>query len=380
MSEGKVLIIDDQQSIRKLVSMHLSKAGYETFDAVDGRDGLSKAAAHMPDVVISDLMMPGMDGIELCKRMKADTKLRELFFIMLTAKSRTEDKIKGFGSGADDYITKPFNYQELLARITSAMRIRNLQKELLKINEVKDELLGIAAHDLRTPLTVIKGWCDLFNEKMLGELNKEQAEGVDGITQQVQLMLNLINDLLDVAKIESGKVDLTFGRHKMQDIIAQHEQSYTLLASKKNITLKTVIEGDLPPLQVDKGRIAQVLNNLLSNAFKFSSKGASITMKTRRDGDYIETSVIDTGIGIPEEAMHKMFQKFSQVGPRAPGGEQGTGLGLAIVKKIVELHGGKVWVKSKVGEGSTFTFSIPIEQPEEKTGEIDAVTAGSARE
>ncbi len=377
MSEGKVLIIDDQQSIRKLVSMHLSKAGYETFDAVDGRDGLSKAAENMPDVVISDLMMPGMDGIELCRRMKADPKLRELFFIMLTAKSRTEDKIKGFGSGADDYMTKPFNHQELLARIHSAMRIRNLQKELLKASEVKDELLGIAAHDLRTPLTVIKGWCDLFNEGMLGEPNKEQAEAISGITQQVQLMLNLINDLLDVAKIESGKVELILGRHKMQNIIAQHEQSYTLLASKKNITLKTEIEGDPPPIPVDKERISQVLNNLLSNAFKFSSKGASITMKARRNGGFIETSIIDTGIGIPEEAMHKMFKKFSQAGLKAPGGEQGTGLGLAIVKKIVELHGGKVWVKSKVGEGSTFTFSVPIEQPEE-TRQADAVAVGSA--
>jgi DNA-binding response OmpR family regulator len=270
MSEGRVLVVDDQQSIRKLVTMHLSKAGYEAFDAVDGNDGLSKSAELAPDVIISDLMMPGMDGIELCKRMKADPKLREIFFIMLTAKSRTEDKIKGFGSGADDYMTKPFNHQELLARIQSAMRIRNLQKELGKLSELKDELLGIAAHDLRTPLTVIKGWCDLFNEGMLGELSTEQREAIDGVTQQVKLMLNLINDLLDVAKIESGRVQLSFGMHRIDTMIEQHKQAYSLVASKKKISLMTESEENLPRVPFDKERISQVLNNLLSNAFKFS--------------------------------------------------------------------------------------------------------------
>jgi len=378
MSEGRVLVVDDQQSIRKLVCMHLTKAGFEAFDAVDGNDGLAKATEMVPDLIISDLMMPGMDGIELCKRLKADTRLREVFFIMLTAKSRTEDKIKGFGSGADDYMTKPFNHQELLARVQSAMRIRNLQKELTKLGEIKDEFLGIAAHDLRTPLTVIKGWCDLFNEEMLGALNDEQKEAVDGITQQVKLMLNLINDLLDVTKIESGKVELNLGQCKIQDVVAQHERSYALLASKKNITLKTEFGNDMPSVNLDKERISQVLNNLLSNAFKFSPEGSSITMASVKSGDFIEISVVDTGIGIPEEAMHKMFQKFSQAGHRAPGGEKGTGLGLAIAKKLVKLHGGRVWVESKEGKGSTFTFSLPIEGPQDLPEMEEAAVSSEA--
>ncbi|MCK4517069.1 MAG: hybrid sensor histidine kinase/response regulator, partial [Spirochaetaceae bacterium] len=320
-----------------------------------------KAQEIMPDVIISDLMMPGMDGIELCKRLKANPKLRESFFIMLTAKSRTEDKIKGFGSGADDYMTKPFNHQELLARVHSAMRIRNLQKELSKLSELKDEFLGIAAHDMRTPLTVIKGWSDLFLEGMLGDLNSEQSEAIESISQQVRTMLELINDLLDVTKIESGKVQLNLGKHKIQDVIDQHWKSYSLLATKKAITLHKEVHDDLPEIPLDKERISQVLNNLLSNAFKFSPRGSLITVSAELCEDGITVAVMDTGVGIPEEAMHKMFKKFSQAGPRATEGEKGTGLGLAIVKKIVEMHEGTVGVKSKVGEGSTFSFTRPFE-------------------
>jgi len=142
--------------------------------------------------------------------------------------------------------------------------------------------------------------------------------------------------------------------------------SYHLLTVKKGIKLVTDIEENLPALPLDKARISQVLNNLLSNAFKFSPKNSTIKIVTRRNKNYVETSVVDEGIGIHEEAIHKMFKKFSQVGSKAPGGEKGTGLGLAIVKKIVDLHGGNVWVKSKVGKGSTFTFSLPVDRPESK--------------
>jgi len=370
MTQGKILVVDDQESIRKLVSMHLRKRGYEVFSACDGHDGLEKALEHHPDIIVSDLMMPGMDGIELCKRVKADKEMRETFFIMLTAKGKIEDKVQGFDSGADDYMVKPFNHHELLARVDAAMRIRLLQKELRSLSDLKDEFLGIAAHDMRTPLTVIKGWCDLFSDNLLGELTSEQREAIAGIGQQAALMLDLINDLLDVAKIETGKVQLSLSRCNVKSIIDDYLHAQALVASKKNITLVNNVPDDLEPVWLDPERVGQVLNNLLSNAFKFSPEGATVTVSAARNGNFIEVSVADTGVGIPPEDVDNLFKKFVQVSSKATRGEKGTGLGLAIVKKIVELHGGKVRVKSKMGEGSTFTFSLPIEKrkPSESQG------------
>jgi len=359
MTQGKILVVDDQESIRKLVALHLRKQGYDVSTAADGREGLKVAAQERPDIIISDLMMPGLDGNEFCRAVKADKQMRETFFIMLTAKSRVEDKLEGFGSGADDYMVKPFNHHELLARIASAMRIRLMQKELRALNQLKDEFLGMAAHDMRTPLTVIKGWCDLFSEKLLGELDEEQKEAIDGINQQAAFMLRLINDLLDVAKIEAGKLELAPSYQNVSNIILECLRTQSLVALKKQITLVNKVPADLPPAWVDPERIRQVLGNLLSNAFKFSQEGATVTVSAVKNGDFVEVSVADTGVGIPPEDVAKMFEKFAQISSRPTNGEKGTGLGLAIVRKIVELHGGRVWVKSKVGEGSTFTFSVP---------------------
>lgn len=369
MAQGSILVVDDQESIRKLVCMHLRKQGYDIISGCDGREGLAKALEHRPDIIISDLMMPGMDGIEFCKHIKAEKSTRETFFIMLTAKGKIEDKLEGFGSGADDYMVKPFNHHELMARVESAMRIRSLQKELRALNDIKDEFLGIAAHDMRTPLTVIKGWCDLFAENLLGQLNSEQLEAVEGIAQQAALMLDLINDLLDVAKIEAGKVQLALNQYAIQDIIAEHFRAQALVASKKHITLLNEVPADLAPVWLDPDRISQVLSNLLSNAFKFSPEHSAVTVSAVRNGNFIEVSVADSGVGIPPEDVTRLFQKFVQIGSKATKGEKGTGLGLAIVKKIVEFHGGKVWVTSTLGQGSTFTFSLPIEK--RKTAEVE---------
>jgi signal transduction histidine kinase len=362
MTQGTILVVDDQESIRKLVCLHLRKEGYEVFTACDGREGLALAMRHRPDIIISDLMMPGLDGMELCRLVKKQKELRETFFIMLTAKSRIEDKLRGFGSGADDYMVKPFNHHELAARVASAMRIRLLQKELMTLNRIKDEFLGMAAHDMRTPLTVIKGWCDLFLQHLLGTLTGEQVEAIDGINQQAALMLHLINDLLDVAKIDAGKVQLAPAFHNISDIVAEYLRTQSLVAAKKHITLVNQVRSDLPPAWIDAERVGQILGNLLSNAFKFSPENATVAVSAVSNGDFIEVSVSDTGVGIPPEDVEKMFEKFAQVSSRAPRGEKGTGLGLAIVKKLVEMHGGRVWAKSKVGEGSTFSFSLPTKK------------------
>jgi signal transduction histidine kinase len=364
MTHGMILVVDDQESIRKLVCLHLRKEGYEVLSACDGREGLVLANQHQPDIIVSDLMMPGMDGIEFCRHIKADKRLRETFFIMLTAKSTIEDKVEGFVSGADDYVVKPFNHHELLARIASAMRIRILEKELREVSDLKDEFLGMAAHDMRTPLTVIKGWCDLFAERLLGDLTAEQVEAIEGINQQAALMLHLVNDLLDVAKIEAGKVQLSCAFHDIYAIISEYLRSQSLVSLKKHIALVNRVPAHLPRVWIDPERLGQVLSNLLSNAFKFSPEHATVTLSAIHNRDFVEVSVADTGVGIPPEDVAKMFEKFAQVSSRPTKGEKGTGLGLAIVKKIVELHGGKVWVKSKVGAGSTFTFSLPTKKSE----------------
>ncbi len=362
MSLGKILVVDDEQALRRLITIGLEREGFDVSAARDGVEGLEMAKKLTPDIIISDLMMPRMNGTELCRRVRADASLTDTFFIMLTAKARVEDRIEGLQTGADDYVTKPFDPKELVARVNSNMRVRKLQQELRALSELKDEFLGIAAHDLRTPLTIINGWCDILINNMLGQLSGEQREAAENIHDQAQMMLSLINDLLDISKIESGKLDLTLESRDIKETLKCHGKVHSILAQNKGISIVIDAPDDLPKIWIDAEKIDQVLNNLVSNAIKFSRSGAQITISARPVDNTLEVSVADTGQGIAPEELDRLFQRFSQTSTRATGGEQGSGLGLAIAKKIVEMHSGSIWVESEQGVGSRFTFSLPIEK------------------
>lgn len=245
--------------------------------------------------------------------------------------------------------------------------LANLQRELTKknielekLNEEKNRFLGIAAHDLRNPLNAIQMYSEFLSDEASEVLTPEQLEFVSIIHSSSQFMLRLVNDLLDVAKIESGKLELNLARTDLIDLIRHNVTLNNTMASKKNISIDFHYDQDIPVVLVDTAKIEQVLNNLIVNAIKFSNPGSVINVKVARSGKEAVISVKDQGQGIPDGEIDKLFKPFQRTSVRSTGGEDSTGLGLAIVRKIVMGHQGRVWVESEVGKGSTFYVALPL--------------------
>mgnify|MGYP001617376449 CR=1 FL=1 len=364
---GKVLVVDDDAPIRALVSNALKKAGFAVTTVNDGREALDAAKASAPDLILSDWMMPHLDGVGLCKAVKGDPALAGIFFILLTAKTTVQDKVLGLETGADDYLTKPFQAQELVAKARASLRIKRLQdalaernRALQELNAMKDEFLGMAAHDMRNPLGVVRLWGESMADGLMGPVSPEQAKALEVIQRNVDGMLRLINDLLDISKIESGKVELRLAPLDLAQALASYVEGNALLAGKKGIALASEVPPGLPAVKADKDKLGEILNNLISNALKFTKPGGSVLIRATQEGAFVRLEVRDTGQGIAPEDLPRLFRKFSQTRTRSTAGEKGTGLGLAIVKKLVELHGGEVGVESVHGKGSTFRFTLPL--------------------
>ncbi|MDP2846369.1 MAG: HAMP domain-containing sensor histidine kinase [Candidatus Methanoperedens sp.] len=229
--------------------------------------------------------------------------------------------------------------------------------------------LSNLSHELRTPLNSIIGFSELLKRKVSGELNEKQKRYVDNILTSSNFLLNLINDILDLSKVEAGKIELVFEKIPVPEAINESIILIEEKAAKHNIIIKKEFDSELDFIEADRQRFMQILFNLLSNAVKFSKpEGGVVTIATKKSEDTAEISVSDTGIGIKPKNMGKLFQKFEQLDPGITRKYGGTGLGLVITKQLVELHGGRIWAKSRYGEGSTFTFSLPLKVKRETTG------------
>jgi hypothetical protein len=252
--------------------------------------------------------------------------------------------------------------------------IKRQATEIKSLADMKDELLGMAAHDLRTPITVIHGYAQMLAMALEQSLFDPERglEDIRAIEQTASDMTNLLNDLLDAQKIEAGKIRIAPERTNVRELITSCYHLNSLLAQTKRIDIRLAVADDVGSVRLDQKRISQVLNNLVANAIKFSHEGSTITIEARRTGEALLIAVQDTGQGISPEDLPKLFGKFEQVSSKATKGEKGTGLGLAIAKKLVELHGGKIEVQSKLGVGSRFSFTIPLELPAELTGATPA--------
>lgn len=247
-------------------------------------------------------------------------------------------------------------------------KVRIENERLLYANKTKSEFLASMSHELRTPLNAIIGFSELLKQRSQGEINEKQARFVDNILTSGKYLLNLINDVLDLSKVEAGKMELVIENLSISCLIKETIVLLKEKASKHNIILKTELDNELEFVDTDRQRFKQILFNLLSNAVKFSkTEGGTITITTKKEGDMASFSVSDTGIGITKENLKKLFNAFEQLDSKISEKYGGTGLGLAITKQLVELHGGKISVESIYGKGSTFTFLLPISAKKEET-------------
>jgi len=379
-----ILIIDDNAANIGVIVEYIKTYGFETVIARNGEMGLKRAKLVHPDIILLDVLMPGIDGFETCRRLKADEATRTIPVIFMTALTDVEDKVKGFAVGGVDYVTKPVQQEEVLARIRTHLKIqaqnRQLQQQAVELNharlmaeaaqkiaekasKIKSAFLANMSHELRTPLNAILGFSQLMARGE--ELNVSQQENLAIIRRSGEHLLTLINDVLDMSKIESGHTILNLKEFDLYRLMDDLENMFRLKAEEKELQLHVDLSPLLPQFIItDEVKLRQVLINLLNNAIKFTrTGGVSVRVNSAQRGAKaehhfeIQFEVEDSGLGIAVEEYDVLFEPFQQT-QAADGMYEGTGLGLPISRKFVQLMGGDFKVHSEVGQGSVFEFTV----------------------
>ena len=362
----RILVVDDDRLNVRILSNILKSEGYTLADADSGERALEVYESFHPDLVLLDVMMPGMNGFETCRALRQRYGSETAPVIFITAKSESDDVVEGLSAGGVDYLPKPFRAKEALARIRTHLHIRLLSEQqkslvdqLSKANAAKNRFLGMAAHDLRNPLASIRGLAEFLRDGVVGPLSPEQLDLIKTIHEASQGMLDLVNELLDVATIESGELKLSLESHNLTELIEKNIYLSNIEAAKKRTKIVFAAPGRAVLLPIDAGKINQVIANLLSNALKYSPAGSTITVELHRGKGTWAFSVKDQGPGIPENERDKLFKDFGRLSVKTTGGEKSTGLGLAICRKIVDAHRGTITAENLPKRGCEFRVTLP---------------------
>jgi len=385
--ENRVLVVDDEKEIRSFLSKALTQLGGFHVDlAENGEEALQKMEKDFFDLVLTDLKMPKMDGLQLIDEIARSRP--EILTVLMTGHGSIDSALEAMRRGASDYLTKPLNLDELLVRLQKVMQERTRfislkeyanqleqsNEELKRIDEMKSEFVSVASHELRTPLAAIKNAVQLVLKRKTGEINETQAKFLSMAERNIDRLTNILNDLLSLSRIESGKVTMKFEDLELKGVIELATSSLKPHADVRSLRLEVQVPEDLPHVYGDREKIERILINLIGNAIKFTQEGGQILITAepyphtgkQGHGGMVSVSVRDTGIGIPEEHLKSIFEKFYQVEGSLQRSVGGTGLGLAITKGLVELHQGTIRAESEIGKGSTFTFTLPVSQGERR--------------
>ena len=354
-NKATILIVDDVPTNLKLLMSFLSDLNFSVRVAQDGQDALDQVAYEKPDLILLDIMMPpGIDGFETCRRLKANENSRDIPVIFMTALADTLDKIKGLELGAVDYITKPFQQEEVLARINAHLTIKKQQELLQQQNSELEAFAHTVAHDLKNPLGVIIGFSNIVNKALVSSIDSKYYEYLVKIQQTSQKMANIIDALLLLASARSQTVEMK--PLNMSEIVTNVQQRLTEMI--KEYQAEIIKPTSWPVAQAYAPWIEEIWVNYISNALKYGGKPPRIELGANPEPDengYITFWVRDNGQGLTEEEQKNLFIPFTRINQISV---EGHGLGLSIVQRIVEKCGGKVGVESKIGKGSTFYFSL----------------------
>lgn len=369
-SDFTVLIVDDVDANVLLLKLLLSKAGYKTLTAYNGKDALKIMETNNPDLILLDIMMPIMDGHEVAAQLKEMPDKKDIPIIFLSALNSSEDIVKGFKLGAADYVSKPFNKDELLIRVNHQLSLVSAKRTISRQNEElqktiigRDKLYSVIAHDLRSPIGSIRM---VMNALVLNipkeSLDEDMYELLIMGNRLTEESFVLLDNLLKWTKSQTGRLNTVFQDNvEILPLIRGEVELSEVVAELKDIRIK--LNGDTKAKsRIDQDMIKTVLRNLVGNAIKFSNPGSKVDVNVAEKDDFITISVIDSGAGISKENQEKLFKADTHFTSFGTDNEEGSGLGLLLCKEFVVRNGGKMWFESEEGKGSTFSFDMPVQK------------------
>jgi two-component system, sensor histidine kinase and response regulator len=365
---ARILMVDDNAQNIQVLGNILKERGYKISVSMNGNEALNFVNKTIPDLILLDIMMPEMDGFEVCRRLKENESTRDIPVIFLTAKTESDDIVKGFEVGGIDYVTKPFKKEELLVRVRTHLKLkrtehelRNTASELRELVSMKNRLFSIIGHDLRGPIgsfmmildTVIDEDTDLSIDRIKDYLRKMKVAAKNSY--------QLLDNLLNWARSQQKLIKFQPVNSKIINLVEQNIQVLDGIAKNKGITLFHEVDPNFI-VYIDENTISTAIRNLISNSLKFTEKEGRITVSGKTTEGFVQISIQDTGIGMAEENLKKLFRQDQIFSTWGTEGEKGTGLGLLLCKDFVEGNGGKIWVESEIGKGSTFHFTVPLKE------------------
>ena len=357
-----ILVVDDSPDNVLLVQSILEEDGYHIEIAEDGESAIAQVEANPPQLILLDVMMPGMDGFEVTERIRQQEALPFIPILLITAYDQPS-VVKGLDSGADDFIRKPVELEELLARVRSLLRLKHSVDERDEIARQRSDFVSRLTHDLRTPLVAADRMLSLFQQGALGELSPPMAEAVATMSRSNRNLLDMVNTLLEVYRFEAGRKVLNFVTVDLKAVIDEVVQELNPLAEEKGLDLKKQeeIEGNQTETKVEGDRLElrRVFTNLIGNAIKFTDEGSvkvSLKQVTETEPPTLLITVEDTGPGVSPEDQNRLFERFRKGKHR----NSGSGLGLHLSQRILESHHGSISLESEVGKGSRFTVKLPV--------------------
>ena len=368
--QALILVVDDDPGACLVMRETLESAGFAVIEASDGVEGCRQYEEHHPDLLLVDIIMPRMDGYELCRELRKRPQSANVPIVMVTGLDDVSSIARAYDAGATDFMSKPGNWAILNYRVRYVLRaeeLRRNQERLIAAKEVAEEanrsksvFLANMSHELRTPLNAIIGFSGMIHARMFGPLSDKYVEYAKIIGASGRHLLAIINDILDTAKADSDKLLLVEQKVDLAEVVGLGSQIVQEIAREAGIDFASEIEGPMPKVFGDPAKLTQILVNLLTNAIKFSEPGGRVRLKVGQAlNQGVTFSVEDTGIGMSADEIAIALQPFGQIDTGLTRKHDGVGLGLPLTKRLIELHGGAMEIKSRPGKGTVVTVKLP---------------------